>query len=123
MSRWTELRERWAGRRALFAELDASVNGAKLIDELLADLDTVLTTHEDEVLRVPDAAKESGYSEEHLRRLIRTGKVANAGRAGAPAIRRADLPAKRSLPEFPTTAILRSKVQIARTVTLTRGDQ
>jgi hypothetical protein len=41
-----------------------------------------------------EAARESGYSAEHLGRLIRTGRIPNAGRRSAPRVRRGDLPAK-----------------------------
>lgn len=47
-----------------------------------------------EPLTVADAADESGYSERRLRELLSDGTLPNAGRAGAPRIRRCHLPAK-----------------------------
>lgn len=47
-----------------------------------------------ELLTLEEAAAASGYSRDHLGRAVRTGKIANAGRANAPRIRRSDLPVK-----------------------------
>jgi hypothetical protein len=47
-----------------------------------------------EALPLGQAAEESGYSPDHLARLVRTGRIPNAGRAFAPLIRRGDLPRK-----------------------------
>ena len=51
-----------------------------------------------ELLTIPQAAQESGYSEEHLRRQVRDGKLpaerAN-GKRSRLRLRRADLPTKR----------------------------
>ena len=40
------------------------------------------------------AARESGYSADHLGRLVRDGRIPNAGRPGAPRIARSHLPRK-----------------------------
>jgi hypothetical protein len=47
-----------------------------------------------EVLTLERAAEVSGYSADHLARLIRRGQIPNAGRPRAPRIRRSDLPRK-----------------------------
>ncbi len=47
-------------------------------------------------MTVAEAALESGLSEDHLRHGVADGKIPNAGRKGAPRIRRADLPLKRN---------------------------
>ena len=44
------------------------------------------------LLNLQQAAEESGYSTDHLGRLVRGGKIPNAGRPGAPRIARRDLP-------------------------------
>ena len=56
------------------------------------ELSTVLSTAENEILTLGQAAAESGYSHDSLRHLVSDGKVPNAGRRGAPLIRRGDLP-------------------------------
>ena len=48
----------------------------------------------DEPLTLAEAAAESGYSKRRLRELVSEGSVPNAGRKGAPRIRRGDLPQK-----------------------------
>ena len=45
-----------------------------------------------ELLTLAEAAEETGFSVDHLGRLLREGKILNAGRKGAPRIRRTDLP-------------------------------
>ena len=45
-------------------------------------------------LSLAEAAALSGYSVDHLRRLLADEKIPNAGRPGSPAILRADLPMK-----------------------------
>ena len=49
---------------------------------------------EDDELTLTEAASESGYSKRRLRELVSEGSIPNAGRKGAPRIRRADLPHK-----------------------------
>lgn len=70
------------------------VAGADLCAELLTDFRAVMASEAEAVLSLPQAAARSGYSVEHLGRLVREGKVPNAGRRGAPRIRVADLPRK-----------------------------
>jgi hypothetical protein len=57
-----------------------------------AELTASLRAGAEEALSLEAAARESGYSSESLRHMVRDGKVPNAGRRGAPLIRRADLP-------------------------------
>lgn len=49
---------------------------------------------EQEELTLTQAARETGYSPRHIRRLVSAGKVPNRGRKHAPRIRRGDLPGK-----------------------------
>jgi hypothetical protein len=58
------------------------------------ELEAVLHTHDSQALSMDTAADESGYSAEHLRRLLRDTPALNAGRAGKPLIHRRDLPRK-----------------------------
>ena len=45
-------------------------------------------------LNLTEAARESGYSTDHLGHLVRDGKIPNAGRPGAPRIAPRHLPRK-----------------------------
>jgi hypothetical protein len=85
---------RWEARRNEYARFDVYVAGAKLIDELLGELEQLKTDGRDMVLTLSQAADASGYSADHLGRLIREGRLANVGRAGAPRVSRRDLPRK-----------------------------
>lgn len=70
------------------------VNGAGLLSEVLADFKALMAGEGEAVLSLPQAAARSGYSADHLGRLVREGRVPNAGRKGAPRVRVADLPRK-----------------------------
>jgi hypothetical protein len=49
----------------------------------------------DAPLTLAEAAQESGYSAERLRHMLSAGDLPQAGRKGAPRVRRADLPRKK----------------------------
>lgn len=77
----------------MFADHGAGGQAETLLrcaEDLTAELRELL--HEE--LTIADAADESGYSEDHLRRLVREGTLPNAGENGAPRIRRRNLPRK-----------------------------
>ena len=85
---------KWTQESELFRRRDAHVSGAALCDELLADVRAVLDSDLDSALPLAAAAERSGYSVEHLGRLVRHGDIPNAGRMHAPRIRVRDLPRK-----------------------------
>jgi hypothetical protein len=89
-----DLKTRWEARRNEYARFDVYVAGAKLIDEWLGELDQLAADERDAVLTLAEAAAASGYSADHLGRLVRAGRLVNIGRAGAPRVRRGDLPRK-----------------------------
>ena len=60
----------------------------------VAELETAATTVQDEALDLPEAARESGYSEAHLRRLIAEGRLAAVCDPGPIRVRRWSLPRK-----------------------------
>lgn len=88
----TELLARWRTRRDEWRCLATLVDAAALIDQLLADLTDVFDSEQEIVLTLDDAAVRSGYSRDHLARLIRQHRIPNSGRRGAPRIRLGDLP-------------------------------
>ena len=67
-------------------------------------------------LTLGEASVLSGYSKDHLSRMIRDGRLVNRGRKGAPRIRRGDLPAKPPLsvtaqpPHVPAEQIVQSVI-------------
>ncbi|MDQ6768964.1 MAG: hypothetical protein M3Z54_03140 [Gemmatimonadota bacterium] len=114
----TAFRERWLARRDELRALHALVDGAELCDKMVTELDDALRAEHSAVLSLREASRASGYSPDHLGRLIRTGVLRNAGRPNAPKIRLADLP-KKPIPSGRLTLaplIGKSRVQIARSV-------
>lgn len=70
---------------------------AEAFEECARDLETVRPfdlAGGDQLLTLREAARESGYTENHLGKLVASGQLPNAGRAHAPRIRRRHLPRK-----------------------------
>ena len=112
----TDLPPRWTARATEMRFLGQEPL-AKLIEALLGEFETELAADATEPLTIAQAANESGYSEEHLRRLVREEQIPSAGRPNSPRIRRADVPIKpghNSGNAYPK--LLDSKEQIARCV-------
>ncbi len=95
---------------------------AVVLDRCAADLEDTLQELDETTLSLTQAARESGYSADHLGRLVRDGKIPNAGRPGAPRIARRHLPrktgagkprlaAKPSLREVSTGQIVQSVIE------------
>lgn len=89
-----ELREIWFARHAEWLQFTVHVDGAQVIAAFLADLDSVTVSEAGEMLSLAEGARISGYSREHLARLVREGKIPNSGEKQRPRIRRKDLPQK-----------------------------
>jgi hypothetical protein len=92
---------------------------ATTVETLAEELDAFVADWSDEPLDLQQAAAESGYSAEHLGRLVRDGKIPSAGRLNVPAIRRRDLPTKPGyLPQAVSELHLPREVpqQIARSI-------
>jgi len=86
--------KRWHTRRDEYTRVSATVDGARLLDEILADVRRVFADDPALVLTLDAAACRSGYSKEHLARLVRNGTIPNAGRRGAPRIAIHDVPTR-----------------------------
>ena len=56
------------------------------LETCAAELEAALRQEDDTLLTLTEAARESGYSADHLGRLVRDGKIPNTGRPGAPRI-------------------------------------
>ena len=70
------------------------MDGAKLCDEVLADFEAFTTSEDDELITLQSAAQRSGYHKDHLRRLVRGGKLPAARRGRLLLFRAAALPRK-----------------------------
>lgn len=71
-----------------------------------------------EPLTLEQAANESGYSADHLGRLVRDGTIPNAGQPYAPRIIRSDVPNRpaHQLAQSRETALDSSRLEMARSV-------
>ena len=77
---------------------------AVALDSCAAELEATLIEKDEITFSLTEAARESGYSADHLGRLVRDGKIPNAGRPGAPRIARGHLPRKAQAPAEPRLA-------------------
>jgi len=57
-------------------------------------LEAALRAADGDVLTIAEAAAASGFSRDHLGRLLRAGAIPNVGRPHAPRVRKSDLPRK-----------------------------
>ena len=64
------------------------------LERCAEELDATIRDRDETTLSLVEAARESGYSRDHLGRLVRDGKIPNAGRPNAPRIARRHLPRK-----------------------------
>lgn len=86
-AQWRELGEQ-------LASVGAIADPKKLLELCAQQLEQGLAAAENEILTLAQAAEESGMHPDTLRHLIDDGKIPQAGRKGAPRIRRGDLPRK-----------------------------
>ncbi len=88
---------RWREEAERLRTLEANGQAAAL-EQAATELEAAAAAWASEPLTISEAAAESGYSEEHLRRLARRGELP-AHRNGGPKsriqVRRGDLPTKR----------------------------
>ncbi len=115
----TTLSSRWRTRAQLFRDHE-EVSLAIAYETCAAALEEALASEGDVALTLRQAAEESGYSADHLGRLIRDGKIPNAGRPRAPRIARGDLPIKPEVASRPGNLQL-DRTQIVRSA-INSGD-
>src|SRR5688572_19067254 len=89
-----ELPQAWR-REAENAKAIAADMAARVFERCATDLESAVASERDEPLTLAESARESGLSAERLRHRVAAGEIPNAGRKGAPRIRRGDLPTKR----------------------------
>lgn len=90
----SELPRAWRERAEQVRRFAVDDRAAQLWEAAAEELERALQEAANEVLNLQQAAAESGYTADYLGRLVREGKIPNAGRPYAPKIRRADLPRK-----------------------------
>ena len=67
---------------------------ATAIERCADELEGTIQERDDTTYSLVEASRESGYTATHLGRLVRDGKIPNAGRPNAPRIARRHLPRK-----------------------------
>ena len=93
MSAMQDLVTRWRSEADTVERCGHESTG-KLIRRMTGELEEALRDDQDETLTLAEAALESGYSVEHLRKLLANDVIPNAGAKGRPRICRRDLPAR-----------------------------
>lgn len=85
-----DLIPRWRDQAAQY-DRDGVTASARLLVRVATELEVALCG---ETVPLAEAARRSGYTADHLSRLVRTGKLVNVGRKHAPRFRVTDLPRK-----------------------------
>ena len=67
---------------------------AGVIEMLASELRQALDSERESLLTLREAAAVSGYSADHLGRMVRRGRLLNRGRKHSPRVRQGDLPVK-----------------------------
>jgi hypothetical protein len=115
----TELRSlasKWRTEAKRLRQFEAHGQAAAC-EQLANELEAALAAWDLSPLTITEASEHSGYSEDHLRRLVRQGQVPNAGRRNSPRILHRDLPRKPCNKDGPAaTNVVDFKEQIARSV-------
>lgn len=112
------LARQWREEAQLLRDRFADDRAAKIVEVRAEDLEDALRTTEEALLNLQQASQISGYSAEHLGRLVREGTIPNHGRPNAPRVRLKDLPRKTSgLPTAPVRLQLEGAgTQTARSI-------
>jgi len=111
------LAARWSSKAEELRRYGAE-EAASTLEACAVELEDCQSRWEAELLTLEEAAAESGYSCDHLGRLLSGGVIPNAGEPYAPRIRRMDLPRKPGHLAQPThlDRSVTSRMQMARSV-------
>src|SRR5262245_16778256 len=85
-----ELLKAWTHRRDEWRKLGVQVEGARVAEEVLAELEQLEASDAD-VVSPAEAATITGKTADHISRLVRRGQLPNVGRKHAPLIPRTAL--------------------------------
>src|SRR5437870_5873719 len=111
---------RWRTRQSEWARIGALVDGARVCEDVLQDFEAVTRAEDDAELSLSEAAAESGYSSDHLRRLHRLGKLPAFRKGRSLFFRSGDLPRK---PTAPRSSLYDPVVDARRVLSERRKDQ
>src|SRR3989475_11005486 len=89
---------RWRTRQSEWARIGALVDGARVCEDVLQDFEAVTRSEDAAELSLSEAAAESRYSTDHLRRLHRLGKLPAYRKGRNLFFRSGDLPRKPTAP-------------------------
>jgi hypothetical protein len=84
----------WRERAVRLRTWASDERSAHVLDLVALELENAMARDGEAPLTLSQAALVSGYTTDHLRRLIRTGQLPNVGRRNAPRVRRGTLPLK-----------------------------
>jgi hypothetical protein len=84
--------------RAQHDRVDAKVTGAKLLDDVL-DVVRPALAYPEPSYNLTEAAALTGYTADHLGRLVRRGSIPNRGLPGRPRVRLSDCPSRKYVEE------------------------
>jgi hypothetical protein len=87
----SDLPAAWRARASELRRFADAEGAARAFECAAEELENSLRLADDETLSLREAARISGYSADHLGRLVRNGKIPNVGRTNAPRIRRRDI--------------------------------
>ncbi len=77
---------RWEERRTEWARFGAHLDGKRIAEQVLSELMQCAVESGATTLTLRQAALKSGYSPDHLAKLVRAGTIPNAGKKGSPRI-------------------------------------
>lgn len=97
--------DQWRETAAVAREKLLDVRTAEIIERMAGELETRMREQDERLLTPAEAAKVSGFTPDHLRRLHNSGKLTNYGRTNRPRYKLAELPRK-ALREVAPTATL-----------------
>jgi hypothetical protein len=94
-----ELLEQWRGWVDDLRGVHLDERLASFLAARVAEVEEALAADENAILTLREAAAFSGYHYDHIRWLVREGRLENAGEKGSPRVRKRDLP-RRPLAAF-----------------------